>query len=1479
MRAGARSGSRQSRSVVALVVLTAWFGSLLIAAPTQPASAGSPAPSTSAGTPGITSGPAATGSDASPTWTFTLPADVPATTVDPVVSPTGDTSTATISVTHRAECAVDTAAPSAPTDYVACATPAGGAQEFSFQPTLATDGVYRLYVHDVATTSTSTYTEYANGDPPTTTPSTSVDTGVDTVSADYAYAAAGPSPSPSPTATPSATPTASVSPSPTPTAPPAPDAPSFVSPATTGGPAQSFALAPGVNGDPVLDTLSCAIRAAGDASAPSYSTCTSPYAPFAAEPSGTYDVFVRTDRAGAGSSAPSTVTFVLDATGPVLTLFSGPTTPGNDPAPRWTVTADGGEPVSCTLTGAAATATVFLAGTCAPYAPGVLADDTWTLTATATDDAGNTTTASMATYVLDQAPPTISVTAASTTSTTSAVGWTVAVGAGGLTPTCVLTEASQATGETFAASTDCAQFAAFTLPREGSFTLTATTLDTAGNSASAAGSTFYRAAPVVAVTSAAAGNGTSNSWAVSAPSTADLTCSVQRIAPLPAGASAAVTPCASGAVPVTLADGEGTYRFTAVVRDPVTGASASAYADFLWDTTPLPDFAVTGTSGDTSSTAVSWAWDPTGSASSSCQLRKDGLPSGTPVTGCTSPWTTPLTADATWSLEVTLYDAAGNATTSTGPEVRLDRLTPSAPGVTVTGLGLSARNDRTPTWTLSGEVGARYVCTWTTTAAPLPSGMPADGTCANPLAPTLPNVTGTYTLTVTQSDAAGNTSTPASTTYQLDVTAPLVTFASQPAGPVNAVPAGTAWTTSGEAGAVSRCTLVRSTPLGDATLYADQACGRSIPVTDAGEGSYVLTVVDRDTAGNDSTPLVSDAWVIDRSNPGAPSISASSPLSPSQSPSATWTVTANDPSGKDFVCRYDTADAATGVFSTTGAFSTCGPVVTWNLPADGTYRVAVQSRDAAGNLSDAVVLSDPYVLDRQAPAPVVFTSAAGTGNTASAAWSWTGESGAAATCQLQRNAVPVSGSAGSFHSCASPQTEALADGQGSYTLLVRLTDAALNTNAAIRGPAYTYDTDPPVVTFVGQPAGPVNAVPAGTAWTTSGETGATSTCTLVWTAAGTPTTVYADQACGRTILVTDAGEGTYVLTVVDRDLAGNDSAPLVSAVWEIDRTSPDPPSISASTPLSPSQSTSATWTVTANDPTGSGFVCRYDTADPVTGVFGTGGSFSTCGPVVTWSFPADGTYRVAAKARDDAGNVSSLPVLSDPYVLDRQAPAPAVFTSTSGTGFTTSSTWAWTGETGAAATCQLQRNAVPVSGAAGSFHACTSPQTEALDAGDGSYTLLVRLTDAALNTNAAVRGPAYDLDTVKPDAPLVTGPSGPSKQTGVSWTYTTTETVTPALLCQLSQSATATSTATIARAVRCLLLPGPHPADADRGRLLGPVPQARGRRRQRQRRRREQPLPARHHPSGPAGLHRAAHRPSPLRERQLVLHPRRRRHR
>jgi len=199
--------------------------------------------------------------------------------------------------------------------------------------------------------------------------------------------------------------------------------------------------------------------------------------------------------------------------------------------------------------------------------------------------------------------------------------------------------------------------------------------------------------------------------------------------------------------------------------------------------------------------------------------------------------------------------------------------------------------------------------------------------------------------------------------------------------------------------------------------------------------------------------------------------------------------------------------------------------------------------------------------------------------------------------------------------------------------------------------------------------------------------------------------------------------------------------------FSVDATAPPAPTIS-SRPTDPSGSASATFTFSDTDATAT-LLCRVDAA-----------AFATCTSPTTFSGLADGSHTFQVKARDAAGNEST--VTSYTWRVDTTAPAAPSITSKPQTPTNaTSATFGFTGEAGVAFTCQLD-------GAA--FSACQSPVSYS-NLAEGQHSFSVKATDAVGNVGPAASY-SWTIDVTAPAAPAITSfPPNPSGSSSAAFTF------------------------------------------------------------------------------------------------------------
>lgn len=341
--------------------------------------------------------------------------------------------------------------------------------------------------------------------------------------------------------------------------------------------------------------------------------------------------------------------------------------------------------------------------------------------------------------------------------------------------------------------------------------------------------------------------------------------------------------------------GDGTHLLTARANDPAGNESPESISFTLRVDTQAPDApqivsaAITGGEGEVllANGSITNQRMPTlsgtGEPGAIITLYNNGAVLDTVQVNPQGSWTYPLTSNLSEGLNVltaTATDAAGNSSPTSGVfSVTLDTLPPAQPDAPLISDNVApvignignngATNDTTPTFSGTGEIGSTIILynngseigrttvgdngSWNFTPAALTPG--------------------TYIITVTETDVAGNISPPsASVTFAVDTTAPanpVITFAEDNVGDVqDNIVSGTTTDDNtpvihgtGDIGSV--ITLYSgSSVLGVVTV--DETGAWTLPVTSAlPDGVYTLTAIAADAAGNSSGVSNSFTFTID----------------------------------------------------------------------------------------------------------------------------------------------------------------------------------------------------------------------------------------------------------------------------------------------------------------------------------------------------------------------------------------------------------------------------------------------------------------------------------------------------------------------------------------------------------------------------------------------------------------------------------------
>ncbi|HCM1962068.1 TPA: BapA prefix-like domain-containing protein [Salmonella enterica subsp. salamae serovar 56:l,v:z39] len=341
--------------------------------------------------------------------------------------------------------------------------------------------------------------------------------------------------------------------------------------------------------------------------------------------------------------------------------------------------------------------------------------------------------------------------------------------------------------------------------------------------------------------------------------------------------------------------GDGTHLLTARANDPAGNESPESISFTLRVDTQAPDApqivsaAITGGEGEVllANGSITNQRMPTlsgtGEPGAIITLYNNGAVLDTVQVNPQGSWTYPLTNNLSEGLNVltaTATDAAGNSSPTSGVfSVTLDTLPPAQPDAPLISDNVApiignignngATNDTTPTFSGTGEIGSTIILY--NNGSEIGRTTVGDNGSWNftpaALAP------GTYIITVTETDVAGNISPPsASVTFAVDTTAPanpVITFAEDNVGDVqDNIVSGTTTDDNtpvihgtGDIGSV--ITLYNgSSVLGVVTV--DETGAWTLPVTSAlPDGVYTLTAIAADAAGNSSGVSNSFTFTID----------------------------------------------------------------------------------------------------------------------------------------------------------------------------------------------------------------------------------------------------------------------------------------------------------------------------------------------------------------------------------------------------------------------------------------------------------------------------------------------------------------------------------------------------------------------------------------------------------------------------------------
>jgi uncharacterized protein (TIGR03382 family) len=352
------------------------------------------------------------------------------------------------------------------------------------------------------------------------------------------------------------------------------------------------------------------------------------------------------------------------------------------------------------------------------------------------------------------------------------------------------------------------------------------------------------------------------------------------------------------------------HTFTVTATD--TAGNVSAPVSFTWTVTVNPPVAsITSTPANpTNQTTASFGFTSSKPGSTfSCKLDSGA------AAACTSPTSYTGLGAGSHTFTVTATDTVGNVSAPVSYTWTIDLTSPVA---SITASPANPTNQTTGNLSFSSnKAGSTFSCK-------LDSGVAA--TCTSPRVYSGLGA-GSHTFTVTAADAAGNVSAPASYTWSIDLTPPVVTITAYPASLTNQTTANLSFS-SNKAGTTFTCMLDSG---------AAVACTSSMSYSGLAVGSHAFTVIATDAAGNASSP-VSATWTVDTLPPTTTIVSQPPPVTTSTD--ATFAFASSKP-GSTFEWLLDGATSYSALPS--------NPTVLAGL-ALGNHNIVVRARDALGNV-------------------------------------------------------------------------------------------------------------------------------------------------------------------------------------------------------------------------------------------------------------------------------------------------------------------------------------------------------------------------------------------------------------------------------------------------------------------------------------------------------------------------------------------------
>jgi hypothetical protein len=574
--------------------------------------------------------------------------------------------------------------------------------------------------------------------------------------------------------------------------------------------------------------------------------------------------------------------------------------------------------------------------------------------------------------------------------------------------------------------------------------------------------------------------------------------------------------------------GQGAHPFVVTATDEAGNESDDSNTRTLTVDTINPDApAITDPASDIATSDVRPTLGGTAEANSTVTIFDDGTEIGTTTADGLGAWEFTPTSDldeGPHPITATSTDAAGNESDASNQvTITVDTTSPDAPEITTPSADVLSTNG---THAIGGTAEAGAVVTVFDDGTEIGTAT-ADGGGNWSLSPDPTFAEGVHPITATATDAAGNESDASgSVTITIDTIAPDAPVIDSPddgdtVGTDTPTISGT-----GEPGAT-----IKVYDGVDLLCTATVTVGGTWSCVSAtlDPGAHTLTAIATDPAGNEGDASDEVGITVDTDDP---EVSITAPAAAAKvnthTPAISFTVT--DDSSVTTECK---SESSSYVSCATG----------WNTPslADGSHTVSVRAKDAAGNVAVATVT---FTVDTTAPTSSITGKPATRDNNPAPTFTFTSnEPGSTFECELD---------GGGFTACVNPfTTPALTD--GTHTFKVRATDPTGNTESPAQSYTWDLDTDLPAKPVITTPA--AAAVTKDDTPTISGDAEPNSDVE-VFVNGFSLGHVTANAGGHWTITSIHLADGVHSATAQATDQAGNTGAVSDAVAFTVDTTPP-----------------------------------------------------------------------------------------------------------------------------------------------------------------------------------------------------------------------------------------------------------------------------------------------------------------------------------